>query len=242
MIHRPVCDCKRLSVSKCQTDRPATHPECILPLSQWQLWLAPALSQTLKGKAVKIMDEWVSRWKPKQTKPQATKPTNEFTEELSQMDTDLCSPSSSCLHRWFAYLTKGWFCFWGWRNILSRQTHTGCSFSLIRHHILWLNLSCWLTFPSNFWQLNDKRVIQQFSSSGTCSKMWHCVTPQVNRSKESICKEHLFDRNLSHHIWSHPLHVVQKRKIYPNWGHEKCILIESHNSHTQNEVMWFVMI
>lgn len=36
-----------------------------------------------------------------------------------------------------------------------------------------------------------------------------------------------------------PLHVVSKRKIYPNWGHEKCILIECHNSHTQDEVMWW---
>lgn len=36
-----------------------------------------------------------------------------------------------------------------------------------------------------------------------------------------------------------PLHVVSKRKIYPNWGHEKCILMGCHNSHTQNEVMWW---
>lgn len=36
-----------------------------------------------------------------------------------------------------------------------------------------------------------------------------------------------------------PLHVVSKRKIYANWGHEKCILIECHDSHTQSEVMWW---
>lgn len=36
-----------------------------------------------------------------------------------------------------------------------------------------------------------------------------------------------------------PVHVVSKRKIYPNWGHEKCILIECHYSHTQNEIMWW---
>lgn len=34
-------------------------------------------------------------------------------------------------------------------------------------------------------------------------------------------------------------HVVSQRNFYPNWGHGKCTLSECHDSHTQNEVMWW---
>lgn len=70
------------------------------------------------------------------------------------------------------------------------------------------------------------------------------VTLKVNQSEEKLKKNPktkricLTDAFLPTYEVI-PLHVVSKRKIYPNWGHEKCILIERHNPHTQNEVMWW---
>lgn len=34
-------------------------------------------------------------------------------------------------------------------------------------------------------------------------------------------------------------HVGSNRKIYTKWGHEEAMLMERHNSHTQNDIMWW---
>lgn len=48
---------------------------------------------------------------------------------------------------------------------------------------------------------------------------------------------HLLDRRPPPYEPS--LLVVSQRNFCPNWGHGKCILNEGHDSHTQNEVMWW---
>lgn len=72
-----------------------------------------------------------------------------------------------------------------------------------------------------------------------CYCMWHSA--RVKRSFKHPHKHasevHLFDRRLPPYEPSRV--VVSQRNSYPNWGHGKCILNECHDSHTQNEVMWW---
>ena len=68
-----------------------------------------------------------------------------------------------------------------------------------------------------------------FLCSCVCHSGWFSV-----KISSKIQSPFVWQTPSSPHIWSH---VVSKRKICPNWGHE-CILIEHHYSHTQNEVMW----
>lgn len=160
-----------------------------------------------------------------------------------------------------ADLTQGQFFFlftlshywimwvWGWRNVLFNKMKTHFS----RHKCIDGNtqrtpyIPLLSQAPLDTWRY---KVIWEFIGPGAASKTFlpfcrpACDTPseserrktsQKNPKTKRIC---LTDAFLPTYEVI-PLHVVSKRKIYPSWGHEKCILIERHNSHTQNEVMWW---
>ena len=117
-------------------------------------------------------------------------------------------------------------------------------------HSFTLAIICALNFLSSSWNLEIQghpRVLQLlnnlkefffFLSSPICCPVF--VSQSEAEQRQTQKTKHICLTNPFLPTYEViPLHAVSKRKIYPNWGHEKLSLIECHSSHTQNEVMWW---